>query len=470
MARWRPRSWSPGSLLAALLIAPVAAAAPPSDINQIDAPRPAPKIYGGEPTGPCAWPTTVSVAGVCTGTLVDPEIVVYAGHCGPAAWVWFGERLDDPDAGRVVDTEYCALYPGYDGIATNTDFAFCKLVEPVTDVEIVPILMGCETSLLKPGAEVVAVGYGLDEFGGYGVKRMVGLPIVAISKSGEVEAGGDGKSICNGDSGGPLFLRLPSQLDPERSWRVFGVTSWGPIDCALPQHFGTLHSVVGWIEQRSGIDITPCHNADGSWQAGPGCGRFPLDPGAAGGAWKSGCDEQIVGGPCSSCGPPTIAEDLEPPVLEILEPANGATFSANPKSGAAPITVTAKAHDVGWGIEHVELRIDGVAQPGGTKRFPPWTWSATFPPGTFVLQLVGTDLAGNVGESKPVHFGVDRPSAPGSPTSGEGSNDAGETGGMRALEGERGCGCSTTAPRELGGSLLFMLALLGLRRRSAIRS
>jgi hypothetical protein len=227
-----------GSTLLALLATSSVAASPPV----VDTPESTPKIYGGEATGVCEWPSTVSMAGNCSGTLVHPEIVIYAGHCGQIPWVFFGETIDDTGAGRIVDTEYCEVNPDFNAIGQNTDFAFCKLVEPVTDVEIVPILMGCETQLLQPGAEVIAVGFGFDEFDNYGTKKSVAFPIVTVD--GEIEAGGDGLSICNGDSGGPLFLRLPPELDPEQSWRVFGVTSWGPQDCALPQWFGTMHSAV----------------------------------------------------------------------------------------------------------------------------------------------------------------------------------------------------------------------------------
>lgn len=217
-----------GFTVLASLFGSSAAAAPPL----IQPAESTPRIYGGEPTGVCDWPTTVSMAGNCSGTLVHPEIVVYAAHCGQIPWVFFGETIDDTGAGRMVDTEYCEVNPHFNTLGENTDFAFCKLVEPVTDIEIVPILMGCETQLLQPGTEVIAVGFGFDEFNNYGTKRAVSFPIVTVD--GEVQAGGDGLSICNGDSGGPLFLRLPPELDPQQSWRVFGVTSWGPSDCALP--------------------------------------------------------------------------------------------------------------------------------------------------------------------------------------------------------------------------------------------
>ncbi len=457
------------SLLLPLTVQTAAASQPPT----LDAPESTPRIFGGQPTAPCEWPSTVSMGGICSGTLVHPEIVIYAGHCGEVPWAWFGETLDDTGAGRYVDTEYCEVNPEYNSLGTNTDFSFCKLAEPVTDIEIVPILMGCETQLLQPGAEVVAVGFGYDEFDHYGTKKAVTFPINIVS--GEVQAGGDGLSICNGDSGGPLFMRLPPELDPEQSWRVFGVTSWGPQDCAEPQWFGTMNAAVGWIEARSGIDITPCHNADGSWQAGPDCGRFPLSPGTGSGTWTSWCEDQAVGGSSATCGEPTVAEDLVAPTAAIIDPIDQTVFDSDPETSLAALTITGEASDVGWGIASVELWIDGSPIPNGAKSFPPWTWSAAFPAGGYTLELVATDLSGNFVNSEPVHIGVDQdpPMPEPEPETETGSDglDESDSGDDPALaDDDSGCSCSTDpgAPAP-AGALLFVLAGLGLRRRRQTR-
>jgi len=464
------------AVLASLAARP--AHASPPIIEIIEAPESTPLIYGGQATETCEWPSTVSMAGNCTGTLVHPEIVFYAGHCGHIPWVFFGETLDDTDAGRFVDTEYCDINPDFNSIGSNTDFAFCKLVEPVTDIEIVPILMGCETALLQPGAEVVAVGFGFDEFDNYGTKKHVTFPIVSVD--GEVEAGGNGLSICNGDSGGPLYLRLPPDLDPEQSWRVFGVTSWGPQDCALPQFFGTMHSAVQWIEKRSGIDITPCHNGDGSWQPGPDCAGFPLDPAAGAGSWSSWCEAQPLGGTSSTCGEPTVIEDVEAPVAAIIDPADQSVFNSSLLTGLADIEIVGQASDAGWGIASVELLINGASIPNGAKAFPPWTWAAGFPPGGYVLELVATDHGGNVTNSEPVHIGVDQDPPEPEPETGDETESGsspeetddgpdGETesgSGDPPADGDSGCGCTSTRTGG-GGWGLLLLGVIALRRRRA---
>src|SRR5262249_25048091 len=79
--------------------------------------------------------TAVSMEGSCTGTLVHPEVVVYAQHCGAGfGSVHLGDSING--TGRSVPTEFCRTYQG-GGPGTGRDVAVCKLAEAVTDVEIV---------------------------------------------------------------------------------------------------------------------------------------------------------------------------------------------------------------------------------------------------------------------------------------------------------------------------------------------
>lgn len=272
-----------------------------------DAPlRPQP-IWGGAEVEACGWPSTVYMDG-CTGTLVNPELVVFASHCmffaggsGPAL-ASFGETVDAP--AREVATSSCTMYPGWmpDDSGLGVDVAFCVLAEPVIDVPIVPILMGCETEVLQPGQEITLVGYGVVDNGTFGTKSEVVTTVNALEGETEINVGGNGTSSCNGDSGGPAYV----QLD-DGSWRVFGITSRGISgNCADASIYGLMHSHVQWIEDTSGIDITPCHDADGTWNPGDGCTDFPLDPGPGAADWPSGCAGGRLSGPSASCGDPFV--------------------------------------------------------------------------------------------------------------------------------------------------------------------
>ncbi len=261
-------------------------------------------IYGGTPVAACGWPTTVFVND-CTGTLVHPRVVVLAAHCiefgGQPTEVLFGENYYEP--ARTVGVDNCTAHPDWQDVPPGdgaSDIAVCQLAEPVDDVAIVPILMGCETDALEVGASVTIVGFGdgSDQLG-HGPKREV---VTEIQQVGADAAwvGGNGESSCYGDSGGPAYIQLT-----DGSWRVFGATSGSATDdegCGQTSIWTLVHVYAPWIEQTTGVDVTPCHDADGVWNPGEGCVGFPMSPGANAGAWNDGCSGE-VSGVAESCGP-----------------------------------------------------------------------------------------------------------------------------------------------------------------------
>lgn len=272
-----------------------------ADGGDQDAPDEAPEelpeshIYGGAPVGSCGWPTTVSLGGSCSGTLVHPEVVIYAAHCGSNyGSVRLGEKVSG-GAGRTVPTSFCQVYPGGEPGEGN-DFAVCKLAQAVNDVPIVPIAMGCETDEIAPGKTVTMVGFGEADNGPYGVKRWVNSTVSSISAADEVFIGGGGKDTCQGDSGGPVFM----QID-DGSWRVFGITSYGGA-CGTGGYYSQMHLGMAWFESTTGVDITPCHDADGTWNPGADCTEFPLTPNVGAGAWANGCSGGPLSGPSETCG------------------------------------------------------------------------------------------------------------------------------------------------------------------------
>ena len=255
----------------------------PSDlVNPAD---PSAVVYGF-PVNTCEWPATVSMMGNCTGSLVHPEMVIYAAHCGTSyPEVWFGET----NAGRTrtVATTGCQALPGGGIPGAGDDFAFCRLATPVTDVPIVPPLMGTETSILQPGQAVTLAGFGFDEFGNIGTKRWVDTTINSITAANEAfiggSPGGGSPDTCQGDSGGPVYVQLA-----DGTWRVFGITSYGGA-CGTGGYYSMMHIGMEWFEQQSGLDITPCHTASGNFHFGaPDCiGENPTTRGS--GSWTTGC-------------------------------------------------------------------------------------------------------------------------------------------------------------------------------------
>jgi len=264
-------------------------------------PEPAP-IYGGTVVEECGWPTTVSMGG-CTGTLVHPEVVIFAAHCmffsggGAPPTVGFGES--DFAISREVATQDCTMFPNWipEESSYGTDVAFCRLAEPVLDVPIVPVLMGCETEILQPGQDVTLVGFGLTEIGEYGVKHEVVAQVNGFEGT-EINVGGGGTSSCNGDSGGPAYVQLE-----DGSWRVFGITSRGVSgDCYDQSIYGLIFEHAAWIESELGLDITPCHDADGTWNPSEACTAFPIEPRMGESGWELGCAQARLSGPSATCG------------------------------------------------------------------------------------------------------------------------------------------------------------------------
>ena len=419
-------------LLAGSLLAPTA----PTDPQT---------VIGGEPSPTCAWPTTVSMGG-CTGTLIHPEVVVYAAHCGAdVTSVWFGEQAFGGE-GRQVPTAQCWINEGYAESqgARHEDWAFCQLAEPVTDVPIVPPLMGCETTLLTPGRPVTVVGFGLDENGNGGIKRQGETELQWIDEDGAIFAGNGEVGSCFGDSGGPIYLQLP-----DGSWRVFGIVSGGQ-ECGFPAWYAAVHTAIPTIEQVTGIDVTPCHYTGGGWSPSPVCADTPTEPwDGTGKTWADGC----AGGPLveapSTCGTPhDPTTDETGPEASIVEPAWGDVFDSD-DSGTALVAIEVDASDLPNGVERVVLSIGGQLLEDSPDRDPPFRWPAvSLPPGVWELSAHATDWAGNVSTAPVVMIGVDQEP----PAMPEPSGSTGEMGGSSSGDVVGGTAADTTGGGDPGTS------------------
>jgi len=458
-----------------------AAPAPRESIEPVE-----PQVFGGAPAEVCQWPTTVAVTGgggLCTGALVHPRVITYAAHCGDGdKQIRFGESST---TAITRQTERCVTNPDYLGTTNQAqDWAFCILEEPMLDIPFTPPAYGCETDLIQEGQEVFLVGYGDSNIGGAGTKRWGASVIVStFGSTAQIGAQGTGVTTCEGDSGGTAYLPMD-----DGSFRAISMVSTGLIGCndTTGTH-ALMHPAIPWIEETSQIDITPCHDADGTWNPNPNCTGFFAGGSTPSGVWEDMCAGTPSTGPSETCGDAfdTITDE-EPPEVTVASPTQGTEL----ESGAL-VTIEVNAVDSGYGVEEVWIEIDGMEQ-AVRETYPPFFFpDVPFPDGVYTIVAHAVDWAGNEGVSPAVTIGInaevpDEPSgstgtgtddSSGDGTGGEGpttgdpestgaSTDPGPTTGVQETDGDGdpGCGCSTPTTGGWSGALL-LLGLFGLRRR-----
>ena len=476
--RTHSRAWGPWLVAATLVSIPSMAAAQPSGIPTGLSTDPIEThVTGGEEVEVCGWPDTVAVTGgggLCTGSLVHPRVVVTAAHCGGGSkTIRFSEVSN---AGRSVSAQ-CTTYPDY--IGTNDqahDWAFCILDEEVTEIPFTPPLFGCELDMLEEGLPVAIAGFGDGgPDGSSGTKRW-GMSQVVTTFGNTANIGGDGPSTCQGDSGGSAFVAMA-----DGSWRALSMVSTGLIGCDQTTGVHALmHPAIPWIEETAQIDITPCHDLDGTWNPTPMCADVFAGGSEGYGTWSDWCPDTPRSGALSTCGEPFDAvTDDEPPVVRITSPAYGDTFD----SGSL-VSVDIDAEDEGWGVREVWVLIGGSKQPVRDE-YPPYGFAdVPFPDGVFEIVAVAEDWAGNVAMSEPVVIGVNAdvpdpepPSAdssggavdtddPGTTTGDEPPSDdsSGGVPGVADDGGEGGCACNGGGGGLPPVGLLVLLALVRRRR------
>jgi len=202
-------------------------------------------IVGGEETNYESWQGVVAVydgLGVCSGTLIHPEVVLTAGHCVYAPQDGYdyvfdpsgleiagGADIYNPDKliyyGTAAEVE---IHPSWTGDINESgvvDLALVRIDTPVDGVETYGVRQ-------SPGGDVgeagKIVGYGMSSSSAsdsYGVHRVGDASVIQVYYD-YLEVG-DPAGICSGDSGGPFFT------EQNGSWVVTGVTSYGTADTCL---------------------------------------------------------------------------------------------------------------------------------------------------------------------------------------------------------------------------------------------
>src|SRR5215208_4826839 len=189
----------------------------------------------------------------CGGTLIDKDSVLTAAHClvnpkPDKLEVVVGRTALNQNGGQPRSVSHRFIHPRYNGNGYGYDAAILKLSRPVKSIKPIKLATAKQNNLEKPGHILTAAGWGVvkQRPGPFDIRtfrmRKVSVPVVSDSRakrayqsqglkyfpSLQVAAGKKGKSVCFGDSGGPLF--------DSGSRTQVGITSYGAGGCGRTRY------------------------------------------------------------------------------------------------------------------------------------------------------------------------------------------------------------------------------------------
>lgn len=215
-------------------------------------------IQGGQPATTQTFAVGVLGRGLCSGTLIAPNLVVTARHC---VEVEPSSSISGCEDGKVVSPSEMAIttspqftesgpWVPVKRILTapvtdkcEPDMALLQLAENVPDAKAKPARPAVDDAFAKRphfSAKVTAVGYGVDDSGESGVRRIrENIPVLCVPGDDQFDCGTElagyiqdfeivaDEGACQGDSGGGLYDQ--ASIDAKAPV-VVGVVSRGPVD------------------------------------------------------------------------------------------------------------------------------------------------------------------------------------------------------------------------------------------------
>ncbi len=158
--------------------------------------------------------------GICTGTLIFPDIVLTAAHCidgnTDRVVAVFATEVEGAASERAREVVKWEQHPDWGkGVATGrADLALVKL-ERDAPPDTRPAKFLLTPLRLKEHDEFVIAGYGLSIAyirESQGVLRRAKTTIIGVMSLTEIVSDGSGSSVCFGDSGGPAYIERGGEL------------------------------------------------------------------------------------------------------------------------------------------------------------------------------------------------------------------------------------------------------------------